>query len=119
MGGCAWGVPNGFPVKEKPLIWTTATCGKGASGFMLHDLHTYGDHFLPSSYGYAPLETITLDGSNIIFTRKAVEKGLRWDEDFNFHWYDMAVCFSAREMGLKVGTAPILLTHGSVGASVA
>ena len=119
VGGKAWGIPGGFDLEHRPLIWTVATCGKGASGFMLHDLHTYGDHYLPSSYGYAPLETMTLDGSIIIFTRKAVEKGLRWDEGFNFHWYDMDICAQAHKLGLRVGTAPILLTHGSVGASVA
>ena len=63
---------------------------------------------------------MTLDGSIIIFTRNAVEKGLRWDEDnFRFHWYDMDICAQAHKLGLRVGTAPILLTHGSVGASVA
>ena len=119
VGGKAWGIPGGFDLEHRPLIWTVATCGKGASGFMLHDLHTYGDHYMPSSYGYAPLETMTLDGSIIIFTRKAVEKGLRWDEGFGFHWYDMDICAQAHKLGLRVGTAPILLTHGSVGASVA
>ena len=117
VGGKAWGIPGGFDLEHRPLIWTVATCGKGASGFMNHDLKN--GCYLPSSYGYAPLETMTLDGSIIIFTRKAVEKGLRWDENFKFHWYDMDICAQAHKLGLRVGTAPILLTHGSVGASVA
>lgn len=117
VGGKAWGIPGGFDLAHRPLIWTVATCGKGASGFMLHDLKDGRN--LPSSYGYAPQETMTLDGSIIIFTRKAVEKGLRWDEGFSFHWYDMDICAQAHKLGLRVGTAPILLTHGSVGASVA
>lgn len=116
VGGCYWGVPSGFPIDAKPLIWTMATCGKGASGFMNHDLKN--GYFLPSSYGVAPQETMTLDGSIIIFTRKAIESGLRWDECFRFHWYDMDICFSAHRLGLKVGTANLLLTHESVGGSV-
>ena len=116
VGGCYWGVPSGYPIDAKPLIWTTATCGRGASGFMNHDLKN--GYFLPSSYGVAPKETTTLDGSIIIFTRKAIQAGLRWDEQFNFHFYDMDICFSARRLGLKVGTANILLTHESVGGSV-
>lgn len=116
VGGCYWGIPSGFPIDAKPLIWTTATCGKGASGFMNHDLKN--GYFLPSSYGVAPQQTATLDGSIIIFTRKAIESGLRWDEQFNFHWYDMDICFSAHRLGLKVGTANLLLTHESVGGSV-
>ena len=55
----------------------------------------------------------------IVFTRGAVEAGLKWDEQFRFHFYDMDICAQAAKKGLKVGTAPILLTHGSVGASVA
>ena len=116
VGGCYWGVPSGYPIDEKPLIWTTATCGRGSSGFMNHDLKN--GYFLPSSYGVAPKETTTLDGSIIIFTRKAIQAGLRWDEQFNFHFYDMDICFSAHRLGLKVGTANILLTHESVGGSV-
>ena len=116
VGGCYWGVPSGYPIDEKPLIWTTATCGRGASGFMNHDLKN--GYFLPSSYGVAPKETTTLDGSIIIFTRKAIQAGLRWDEQFNFHFYDMDICFSAHRLGLNVGTANILLTHESVGGSV-
>ena len=116
VGGLFWGVPKDFPIDEKPLIWTTATCGRGASGFMNHDLKN--GYFLPSSYGVAPKETTTLDGSIIIFTRKAIQAGLRWDEQFNFHFYDMDICFSAHRLGLKVGTANILLTHESVGGSV-
>jgi glycosyltransferase involved in cell wall biosynthesis len=52
VGGLCWAVPKGFPIEEKPLIWTVATCGQGASGFMNHD---FGNgNFLPSSYGPAP-----------------------------------------------------------------
>ena len=116
VGGLFWGVPKDFPIYDKPLIWTTATCGRGASGFMNHDLKN--GYFLPSSYGVAPKETTTLDGSIIIFTRKAIQAGLRWDAQFNFHFYDMDICFSAHRLGLNVGTANILLTHESVGGSV-
>ena len=116
VGGLFWGVPKGFPIDEKPLIWTTATCGRGMSGFMNHDLKN--GYFFPSSYGIAPKPTETLDGSIIIFARKAIQSGLRWDEQFNFHFYDMDICFSAHRLGLKVGTANLLLTHESVGGSV-
>ena len=116
VGGKAWAIPGGFDLAHRPLIWTVATCGRGASGFMLHDLHDGG--MMPSSYGIAPARTATLDGSMIIFGRRAMDSGLRWDEQFNFHWYDMDICAQASKQGLTVGTAPILLTHGSVGGSV-
>lgn len=52
VGGKAWAIPAGFDIEHKPLIWTVATCGRGASGFMNHDLHD--GRYLPSCYGQAP-----------------------------------------------------------------
>ncbi len=120
VGGCYWGIPPGFDVEHKPLIWTTATCGKGASGFMNHDLTSSGHPgiYLPSSYGPAPLPTTSLDGCCLILNKHAVEKGLRFDSSMTFHWYDIALCAEARKLGLNIGTVPVLCTHGSVGASV-
>ena len=121
VGGCYWGIPPSFDVEHKPLIWTVATCGKGASGFMNHDLTSSGHPgiYLPSSYGPAPLPTASLDGCCLILNKHAVEKGLRFDSEFNcFDFYDHALVQSALRLGLKVGTVPILCTHGSVGAGV-
>ena len=121
VGGCYWGVPTGFDFEHKPLIWTVATCGKGASGFMNHDLTSSGHPgvFLPSSYGPSPLPTASLDGCCLILNKHAVEKGLRFDSEFDrFDFYDHALVQSALKLNLKVGTVPILCTHGSVGAGV-
>ena len=121
VGGCYWGVPPGFDVEHKPLIWTVATCGKGASGFMNHDLTSSGHPgvYLPSSYGPAPLPTASLDGCCLILNKHSVEKGLRFDSEFDrFDFYDHALVQSALKLNLKVGTVPILCTHGSVGAGV-
>lgn len=121
VGGCYWGVPPGFDVEHKPLIWTVATCGKGASGFMNHDLASSGHlgTYLPSSYGPSPLPTVSLDGCCLILNQIALERGLRFDSEFDrFDFYDHALVQSAISLGLKVGTAPILCTHGSVGAGV-
>lgn len=121
VGGCYWGVPSGFDVEHKPLIWTVATCGKGASGFMNHDLASSGHLgvYLPSSYGPSPLPTVSLDGCCLILNQTAVERGLRFDSEFDgFDFYDHTLVQSALRLGLKVGTAPVLCTHGSVGAGV-
>lgn len=121
VGGCHWGVPPGFDVEHKPLIWTVATCGKGASGFMNHDLTSSGHSgiYSPSSYGPSPLPTASLDGCCLILNKHAVERGLRFDCEFDrFDFYDHALVQSALRLGLKVGTVPILCTHGSVGAGV-
>ena len=115
VGGKAWVIPNNLNPEIHPIIWTTATCGRGMSGFMNHH---HNNEFMPSSYGVCPSRTWTLDGCCIIFNKPALEAGLRWDEDFQYHFYDMSVCFRANQLGLTVGTAPLLLTHESIGESV-
>ena len=125
-GGKAWS----FNRDDRPIIWTHASQGKGMSGFMAHAAdeaqssvkyeHTYdGRSIFSSNYGNSPSKTLTLDGCFMCLTKKAMDSGLRFDEQFKFHFYDMDLCFSAYVKGISVGTAPILLTHESLGMSVA
>lgn len=39
-----------------------------------------------------------------------------FDPRFDFHFYDMDFCRSARTKGLRLGTWPICITHQSGGA---
>jgi hypothetical protein len=70
----------------------------------------------PDWYGSAPLACDLLDG---VFLAARVdclrESGVRFDPQFNFHCYDTDFCYSARARGLRLGTWPIPLTHGSPG----
>lgn len=125
-GGKAW---NSYGNGETPVIWTHASRGAGMSGFMIHaadesqsqvkhDVTFEGRSIFASNYGYSPSRTLTIDGCIICFTKQAIDSGLRFDERFKFHFYDMDVCFSAFVKKLEVGTAPILVTHESLGYSV-
>lgn len=42
--------------------------------------------------------------------------GLRFDERFKFHFYDMDFCRQAEAMNLKMGTIPLPITHASSGS---
>jgi GT2 family glycosyltransferase len=68
-------------------------------------------------YGTAPAACELLDGV-LLAGRADVwnRAGLRFDEQFAFHFYDMDLCRSARRLGLKLGTWPISVTHKSEGA---
>ena len=48
-------------------------------------------------------------------SKKAIQSGLTFDEDFQFDFYDLSMCMRAFRLGLKVGVYPILCTHLSVG----
>ena len=125
-GGKAW---NSYGNGDVPVIWTHASRSAGMSGFMIHaadeaqsqvkhEVTFEGRNIFASNYGYSPSRTLTIDGCIICFTKHAIDAGLRFDEKFKFHFYDMDVCFSAFVKKLEVGTAPILITHESLGYSV-
>ena len=98
----------------RPFLWTEACRGK-ASGFVLHKHPNIPNVFIPSSFGLSPLPCVWLDGQMLILNKKSILSGLRFCEDYTFDFYDGSLCFMARKIGLKVGTAPILATHESCG----
>jgi len=68
-------------------------------------------------FGETPADCEILDGI-FLATRKSVltAHDLHFDPRFDFHFYDMDFCRSARQSGLRLGTWPISLTHQSIGA---
>lgn len=71
----------------------------------------------PDYFGSAPMACDLLDGVFLAVRRKTLLRtGLRFDTTFSFHCYDSDFCYSARRLGLRLGTWPISLTHGSPGS---
>ncbi|MHB8813004.1 MAG: glycoside hydrolase family 99-like domain-containing protein [Steroidobacteraceae bacterium] len=48
-------------------------------------------------------------------SRTLQSKGLRFDERFEFHFYDLDFCRQAEQAGLRMGTWPISVIHESAG----
>lgn len=68
----------------------------------------------PYVYGPAPMACDLLDGMFLAADLQRLrQKGLRFDSQFRFHCYDTDFCYSARALGMSVGTWPIPVTHGS------
>jgi hypothetical protein len=69
-----------------------------------------------SFYGEAPASCELLDGAFLAARKSALTaREVRFDPRFDFHFYDMDFCRSARREELRLGTWPICLTHQSVG----
>lgn len=70
----------------------------------------------PDWYGHSPMVCDLLDG---VFLAARIdrlrESNVRFDPQFRFHCYDTDFCYTARAHGLRLGTWPIPLTHGSPG----
>jgi GT2 family glycosyltransferase len=87
---------------------------RNLSGSVAHGADPFGS---VSFFGAAPAPCELLDGVFLAANKpRLVARGVRFDPRFDFHFYDMDFCRSAREKGLRLGTWPISLTHRSTGA---
>lgn len=69
-----------------------------------------------SVYGPPGQQVALLDGVMLAVRSEALlETGLRFDPCFTFDFYDMDFCRQAELRGLRMGTWPISIIHGSAG----
>jgi len=83
------------------------------SGAVAHGQGPFGQI---SAFGPVPAACELLDGVLLAARRDVLrERQVGFDERFNFHFYDMDFCRSARAAGLRLGTWPVAVTHQSEG----
>lgn len=105
----AWAFSHIHPT-EKKLQWDDR---ENLSGIVGH-----GDGFpcRLSMYGPAEQACMLLDGAFLGARRGSFTRnGIRFDERFKFHFYDMDICRQFDKAGLKMGTASVSLIHQSAG----
>lgn len=68
-------------------------------------------------FGPTNSRSLTIDG---LFVSCKVNEmnGLEFDENFNFHFYDIAFCLRANEKKVKCGVLPIHVIHHGLGDSM-
>jgi predicted O-linked N-acetylglucosamine transferase (SPINDLY family) len=72
-----------------------------------------------SDYGPVPAACELMDGLFLATTKRALTKAqglVLFDPQFDFHFYDLDFCRTARQAGLRLGTWLVALTHQSGGA---
>lgn len=70
-----------------------------------------------SEFGPVPLACELLDGVLLaVRSDVAARSGVAFDPRFDFHFYDMDFCRTARSRGLALGTWPLAITHQSTGS---
>jgi hypothetical protein len=81
------------------------------SGAVAHGTAPFGR---VTNYGPVPAQCELLDGVLLAVRRDTLRsKGVRFDSRFDFHFYDLDFCRSARAAGLVLGTGTVALTHRS------
>jgi len=106
-------VPNqpAWAFVDDKFTWDAKT---NLSGSVAHGSHPFGG---VSVFGPVPAECELLDGVFLAAKKpKLNAAGVQFDPCFDFHFYDMDFCRSARKEDLRLGTWPICLTHQSGGA---
>lgn len=84
------------------------------SGSVAHGKAPFG---LVTTWGAVPAECELMDGLFLAAKRDVLRsRGVRFDPRFDFHFYDMDFCRTARKQELRLGTWPICVTHVSNGA---
>ncbi len=70
-----------------------------------------------SFFGPPGQEVKLLDGLFVAcYSKTLLSNNIRFDERFDFHFYDLDFCRQAEEKGLKMGTWPTSVVHESLGA---
>jgi GT2 family glycosyltransferase len=97
-------------VKNKKMEWDK----EFLSGIVSHGAQPFGT---PSVYGPTPAPVQLLDGLLIAARASSLlDIGIRFDERFDFHFYDLDFSRQANAAGLRVGTWPMAVTHVSGGS---
>lgn len=100
---------------NKPVLWHNSPRAAW-SGAVEHPLDEEHTKFNFTHFGQWPKQVMTLDGLFLaVNMEKALEKGLRFDPIFDFHFYDLDFSVTANNLGLKCGTWNIPVTHFSHG----
>ena len=100
----------GWPFIDGVFTWDDRA---NLSGAVSHGTYPFsGVDF----FGPVAAECELLDGVLLAASKGVLQaKGVFFDPRFDFHFYDVDFCRSARQRGLRLGTWPICLTHQSGG----
>jgi len=105
-------VPNqpAWPFIDAALNWDARSNFRGS---VAHGIQPFGHVGI---YGETPAQCELLDGVFLVAKKSRLNATkVQFDPLFDFHFYDMDFCRSARKNGLRLGTWPICLTHQSGG----
>jgi hypothetical protein len=86
---------------KSPAMWHLMAPRTALSGFVSHYLgqNTWNSSF----FGNSPSRVLLLDGLFIaVDTETMCDNDVTFDEDFDFHFYDLAFCLRAHEKKMKV-----------------
>ena len=118
LAGATRIVNKEFPAWHIMAGWSDPNVGRKYS--VGEVTHKYSDGSIATSvYGPVDKRALLLDG---LFLGVKIESLLKsrctFDEDFNFHHYDLSFCLRANEAKLKMGVIQLFCIHSGLGDSM-
>jgi hypothetical protein len=81
--------------------------------------HTKSDKIRTSVFGPTKSRALLIDGLFIaVNVKEAIEKNVQFDEEFDFHHYDLTFCLDCNNKKVSVGVLPIRVIHHGLGDSM-
>lgn len=106
------------PVIKKPALWHIMAGGfQGGNlrGIVGH-YNSDGKTFYFTNFGPTPSRVAIIDGLFIAVNIKSVRMAQwKFNENFDFHHYDISSCIDANAKKLTIGVYPIYVIHNSPG----
>jgi len=97
---------------KSPVVWHNSPRDSWSGAVA----HPQKDGVYINSFGVVPKRCMVVDGLFIaVNTEKVLDAGVKWDEQFTFHFYDLSFSVDCHMAGLQIGTWDIPLTHFSHG----
>lgn len=99
----------------KPCLWHLMSSREHWSGSVSHPVDG-STRMAVTSFGPWPQRCLVMDGLFLaVDLKRVLEVGWQFNEDYEFHHYDIASCLDANRAKLKLGTYPVYVTHNSPG----
>jgi Glycosyltransferase like family len=105
------------PKIQEPALWHLMCGGFGSGNLRGAVAHPASpDSIAMTSFGITPCRVAVLDGLFLSICTTSIKKAeWKFNENYDFHHYDIASCIDANKKKLKLGVAPIWVIHSSPG----
>jgi hypothetical protein len=105
-----------FDTSKEKLAWHLCSQPNNYVGEVTH---CHGEKVWTTCFGPTNARALIVDGLFISCKINDINEGqLEFDEQFDFHFYDIAFCFQANKKHVKCGVMPIRVVHYGIGDSM-